>query len=161
MEKVFVGKIINTHGIKGEIKIKSDFERKDKVFQVNSQVIIDGGTYEIASYRVHKGLDMITLKGLMDINQVLKFKGQSLFINRDQLNLREDEYILADLIGMDVILDNQVLGKVEDYTNDANPLLFVKGDKNFYIPMKADFIKNVDKRRDIIDVKEETKELIL
>lgn len=161
MEKVFVGKIVNTHGIKGEIKIKSDFERKTAVFKVGNLVIINDNTYEITAYRIHKGLDMITLKGFNDINQVLPFKGLNLFIDRDLLGLKDDEYILEDLIGMKVVLNNQELGIIEDYTNDINPLLFVKGEKDFCIPIKGDFIDHVDKGNHEIRVREEAKGLIL
>ena len=161
MEKVFIGKIVNTHGIKGEFKIKSDFELKKDIFKVGMPIIINDSTYEIQSVRIHKGLDMITLKGFNDINQVLEFKGLNVFCDRDTLNLQDDEYILADLIGMNVVLDGILLGKVFDYTNDANPLLFVSGNKNFYIPIKGDFITSVNKEKCEIYVKEETKELIL
>lgn len=161
MEKVFVGKIVNTHGIKGEFKIKSDFERKKDVFKVGNQVIIDNNTYEIASYRIHKGLDMITLKEFNDINQVLPFKGLNLFVNRELLDLKDDEYILEDLIGMKVVFEDQILGVVEDYTNDVNPLLYIKGNKDFAIPIKGDFIISVDKEKKEIYVKSETKGLII
>lgn len=161
MDKVFVGKIVNTHGIRGEFKIKSDFERKKDVFKIGNPVIIDNNTYEIASYRIHKGLDMITLKGFNDINQVIPFKGLNLFVARSILDLNCDEYILEDLIGMKIILNNDTLGVVEDYTNDINPLLFIKGDKDFCIPIKGDFIDRVDVNKNEIYVKEEAKELIL
>lgn len=161
MEKVFVGKIVNTHGIKGEFKIKSDFERKSDVFKIGNPIIIDNNTYEIASYRIHKGLDMITLKEFNNINQVLPFKGLNLFIDRSILGLKNDEYILEDLIGMKIVLDKQTLGVVEDYTNDINPLLFIKGDKNFCIPIKGNFIDTVNVSKAEIYVKDEAKELIL
>lgn len=161
MEKVFVGKIVNTHGIKGEFKIKSDFERKTSVFKIGNSVIINNNTYEIASYRIHKGLDMITLKGFDNINQVLPFKGLNIFINRDLLDLQDDEYIFEDLIGMKIILDREILGVVDDYTNDINPLLYIKGKKDFCIPIKGNFIDHVDKDNCEIIVNSEVKGLIL
>ena len=68
MSKIVVGKYVNTHGIKGEIRIKSNFDYKDKVFQIGHKIIIDNEVYEINSYRVHKDYDMVTLIGIDDIN---------------------------------------------------------------------------------------------
>ena len=62
MNKIFIGKVVSTHGIKGEIRILSDFPYKDKVFIVNNKIIIDDKEYIIKSYRVHKGYDMVTLE---------------------------------------------------------------------------------------------------
>ena len=79
MSKVYVGKIVNTHGIKGEIRILSDFDFKDNAFKVGSNVIIDDIVYKINSYRKHKKFDMITLEGFNDINEVLFLMKKTLF----------------------------------------------------------------------------------
>ncbi len=160
MEKVFVGKIVNTHGIKGEIKIKSDFERKADAFKVGNFLIINNNSYEINSYRVHKGYDLITLKGFDNINQVLSFKGLNVYTDRSNFKLKDNDYLLNDLIGMQVICDKE-LGVVDDYTNDDNPLLIIKGKKNFYIPIKGNFIKKVDMSNRKLYVSDETLELII
>ena len=71
MDKIYIGKIVSTHGIKGELKILSDFEYKSKVFVVGKRIIIDDKEYTIKSYRVHKNFDMVTLDDYKDINEVL------------------------------------------------------------------------------------------
>lgn len=71
MEKVYIGKIVSTHGIKSEVKILSDFQFKDKVFKVGNSLIIDDENYTIRSYRVHKGYDMVTLNNYDNINDIL------------------------------------------------------------------------------------------
>ena len=71
MEKVYIGKIVSTHGIKGELRILSDFQFKDKVFKIGNSLIIDDKEYTIKSYRVHKNFDMVTLDDYKDINEVL------------------------------------------------------------------------------------------
>ena len=68
MKKIKVGKVVNTHGIKGEIRILSDFQFKDKVFKVNNSLIIGDKSYVIKSYRVHKMFDMVTLDDFNNIN---------------------------------------------------------------------------------------------
>ena len=54
MNKVYIGKIVNTHGIKGEIRLLSDFPFKDKVFVVGNNILVDDIEYKINSYRRHK-----------------------------------------------------------------------------------------------------------
>jgi len=58
MKLIKIGKIVNTHGIKGELRIKSDFERKDLVFKVGSIIIIDKEEHTIRTYRFHKIFDI-------------------------------------------------------------------------------------------------------
>ena len=68
MDKVYVGKIVSTHGIKGEIRILSNFQFKSKVFVVGKKIIIDDKDYVIKSYRHHKNFEMVTLNEYNDIN---------------------------------------------------------------------------------------------
>ena len=71
MDLVCVGKIVNTHGIKGELRIRSDFEKKEMVFKVGNKIIIDNEEHIIRTYRYHKIFDMITIDEYTNINDVL------------------------------------------------------------------------------------------
>ena len=162
MEKVFVGKIVNTHGIKGEIRILSDFELKDDVFRTGRTVIINNQEFIIKTYRTHKNFDMITLEGFNDINQVLPFKGLNLFVKRSDLDLASDDYLLEDLIGMKVLIEEENFGIVKDYNRGQNSLLHISyQDKIYYIPLKGDYIESVNLEKKEILVKKSAKELIL
>ncbi len=147
MEYVYLGRIVNTHGIKGEVRIMSDFERKSLVFKKDFKLYI-GNTYNrevINSYRIHKNYDMITFKGINDINDVLKYKGSKVYIKKEDLNLGEEDFLYEDLIGMRVVCENKNYGVVIDVVNNkANVLLKVKFDKIFYIPYIQEFIKEVN-----------------
>lgn len=147
MNLICIGKIVNTHGIKGEIRILSSFLEKDLVFKPGFKIYI-GSNFEehvIISYRVHKNFDMICLEGLSDINLVLKYKGQKVYINKDDLSLKENEYLLEDLIGMKIICDKEELGIVRDiFDNKAGKLLYVAFAKNYYIPYNNNYIKQVN-----------------
>lgn len=160
---VLLGKIVNTHGIKGELRILSDFDKKELVFKNGFNVYI-GPSYvkeTINTYRVHKSFDMVTLIGYNNINEVLKYKGLNIYINRDDLNLNKDDYILSDLIGMNIVDDNKILGKVVDFVyNKPNTLLVIEGDKTFYIPLVDEYIINVDKESKQIITKN-VKDLII
>ena len=161
MNNTLIGKIVGTHGVKGEVKLRSDFELKDQAFKVGNIVIIRGLEYEIERYRVHKDFDMLTFKGYNDINQILDLKGAKVYIKREDLDLKEDEYVLNDLINMNVFCDTESLGIVEDYTTGMNPLLVVNfNDKLYYIPLKGDFINKVSLEDRRVYVNPSTKELI-
>ena len=68
--KVYIGKIVSTHGIKGEIRILSNFDYKDKVFKVGNKLIIENQDYTIKSYRKHKNYDMVTLNNFNNIDEI-------------------------------------------------------------------------------------------
>ena len=162
MDYVLIGKIVNTHGIKGELRLLSDFDKKDIVFKSNFNIYI-GPTYikeTIKSYRHHKMFDMITLNGYNNINEVLKYKYMDVYVKRSDLNLNENDYLLEDLIGIKVIDNNEVIGKVIDYTQGSNVLLKVSGVKEFYIPLVDEYVINVDVKAKEIHTKN-GKDLIL
>jgi len=149
MELVYVGKIVNTHGIKGELRILSDFELKNKIFNKGSKIFIDSNEYIIDSYRFHKIFDMITLTGYNNINDVLFLKGKKVYCRRDDLNLNENEYLISDLIGMDVYYNNELIGIIKDISRDKNPL--IKLSNNKLIPYNDNFIDSVNlKQRQVV-----------
>ncbi|MDD4213003.1 MAG: ribosome maturation factor RimM [Bacilli bacterium] len=96
-----IGKIVGVHGLKGELKVKADtdFDR----FKVGSPLYLKKGeTYqkmEVSSHRTHKGLDLITLDGLKDINTVLELVGQDLFTPHGSDKLKDNEFYYENLIG--------------------------------------------------------------
>lgn len=154
MNYIKIGKLVNTHGIKGEVKILSDFTKKELIFVPNFKLYLGNKKEEflIKTYRHHKMFDMVTLDGINDINEALPYKGLSVYINRDDLNLNND-YLLEDLVGLSIILNKRTLGKVTEIMyNNGNNLLSVTGENNFYIPLKGNFIKNVDLESKEIEV---------
>lgn len=163
MNLIYVGKIVNTHGIKGEVRLLSNFEEKNLIFKPDFKIYIGDNHEEqtISTYRRHKEFDMLTFKGIEDINLVLKYKGKKVYINKEDLNLKEDEYILEDLIGMKIICNNEEIGIVSDiYDNKAGKLLYVSFAKNYYIPYNNYYIKQVDVQKKEIHG-ENIKDLIL
>ena len=78
MKLIKIGKIVNTHGIKGELRLLSKFPYKDKVFIKNMPIYINKEEKEIINtYRKHKNFDMITLDGYTNINEVLKLRAEA------------------------------------------------------------------------------------
>ena len=152
MKYLYLGKIVNTHGIKGELRLLSNIDKKNLIFIPGRKIYIGNKYLEetINSYRHHKVFDMITLIGYNDINEVLKYKGQKVYINREDLKLNKDDYLLEDLLDCIVIYNGKSLGKIAEILyNNSNVLLRVIGEHNFYIPVKGDFLEKVN-----IDAKE-------
>ena len=148
MKYVLIGMIVNTHGLKGEVRILSSFKYKDKVFKEGMNIYIgkDKVSEVINSYRYHKIFDMITMDGYNDINQILKYKGEYVFVNKDDLVLGENEYLDEDIVGLKVYVDDRYLGvvrKIEKHS--VNEVLVIKNDeKNYLVPYNFDIILNVD-----------------
>ena len=149
MNKAYLGKYVNTHGIKGEIRIKSNFPYKDKVFKLNNEIIINDKVYVIKSYRVHKGYDMVTLDGICDINMIPFPKNTNVFIDRDKF-LSKNEYIDSDLIGF-IVYNSKIEREVTDiiYLNDTKKLIKTG---NGYIPFEL--VKNIDLESKRIEIEE-------
>ena len=145
MEFINIGKIVNTHGIKGELRILSDFRHKDKVFKKGMKFYIGKEKEEfiVNSYRFHKIFDMVTFEGFTNINEVLYLKGRQVYINKEDLVLDDGEVYIEDLIGYDVIIGEKVLGKVTGvmYNSKANDNLKV-GD--VLIPYVKDLIIKIE-----------------
>lgn len=163
MKYIYVGKIVNTHGIKGEIRILSDFLKKDLVFKKNFILYIGPSKEKeiIKTYRKHKEFDMVTLEGINNINEVLKYKGCNVYINREDLKIADNNYILEDLIDFEIKENEKTLGKLKDFMyNNGNILLIIEGQKKFYIPYNDYYIKKVDLKNKIVYT-ENAKDLIL
>lgn len=147
-EFIYVGKIVNTHGIKGEIRILSDFEKKDKVFVVGMPIYIGRKKEKevIQSYRHHKNFEMITMEGYTDINEILKYKGLYVYIKKEDLKLEEGEYLETDLIGLTVMVDNCEKGHITDVRDSGhNKFLVIQTkEKEVFIPYQNEFISKVD-----------------
>ena len=113
MDKIYIGKITSFHGIKGEIRIKSDFLYKEQAFKVNNIIYIDNINYKIISYRRHKDYEMIMLEGFNDLNSVMFLKNKEVYIAKEELNLKDNLLVDEDYIGLDVIMNDKNYGKVK------------------------------------------------
>ena len=112
MSRVILGKYVNTHGIKGEIRIKSSFKYKERVFKIGNKIIIDNKDYYIKSYRVHKGYDMVTLNDIDDINKIPFKKNILVYIEKEEY-LNKNDYLDSDLIGF-MVYNNKLSCEVTD-----------------------------------------------
>src|SRR5699024_5513056 len=152
-DKMFnIGKIINTHGIRGEVKVKriSDFEER---FEPGNIVYLENKTEHlpltIADHRVHKGFDLLGFKEFDNINDEEKYKGMYLQISKEQLTeLQEDEFYYYEIIGCEVMTTNgEKLGEIKEIlAPGANDVWVVarKGKKDALIPYIEQVVKEID-----------------
>lgn len=149
---VFIGKVVSTHGIKGELKILSDFPFKDKVFIVGNKLIIDDKEYVIKSYRVHKNFDMVTLDDYNNINDVLFLLKKDVYFSKDELNLNDEEILDEDLVTYEVLTNDGKKGIIKEIfkASPTNKIIRVLFDKEVLIPIS--FIKKVDKENKCVYV---------
>lgn len=147
MELIKIGKIVNTHGIKGELRLLSKFPYKDKVFINNMKIYIDKKDIEVINtYRKHKNFDMITLKGYSNINEVLKYKGKNVYVNKEDIILNDNEYLDEEIIGMTTIYKNSIKGIVTDIER-YNKITLLKIDNNnkyYLIPYNYNLIDKIE-----------------
>ena len=150
-KKLEVGQIVNTHGIKGEIKVvpfTDDISRFDKLKKVYVKTKKESKLYQIEGVRYHKNMVLLKLQGIDNPEQAELLKNSFLEIDRgDAVPLKEGTYFIADLIGLEVYTDEgKLLGKVDDiYNTGANDIYVVKDElgKTILLPGIKDVIKQV------------------
>ena len=138
-----VGAITSTHGIRGEVKV---FPTTDDVtrFKKLKEVILDTGkgqrVLEIESVKFFKQFAILKFKGIDNINDIEMYKGKNLFVTRENaVKLKKDEYFIADMIGMQVLLeDGEEFGVLEDVLQTgANDVYEVRTKKHGVVLLPA------------------------
>lgn len=161
METICIGEIIATHGIKGELKVKSLTDFSKQRFKKGNRIYIeyqgDLLSVEIESFRMQQDLVLISLKGLDDINLIEKYKHCRIFFDKAQIPpLKKGEYYYFQLKGLDVIDQNGAsIGTVIDIeeTGANNCLRVSSKEKEILIPYVPAFILNVDLKKKQITIR--------
>ena len=157
MEKqqyIEAGKIVNTHGVRGEVKIQvwldsPEFMRRFKTIYIDSRPV------KLVSSRAHKGFLIALLDGVDDINAAMSLKNKTVYIDRAEAPLKKGEYFLCDIIGASVVTeDGESVGTLEDILETpASSVYNVRGETEHMIPAVPEFILNTDAENGVITVK--------
>ena len=162
MEKWFnVGKIVNTQGIKGEVRVISTTDFPEERYKKGNVLFLFLPKNEtpvqltIKSHRKHKNFDLLLFEGYENINEVEKFRDGIIKVPESQLGeLEEGEFYFHEIVGCLVFTkDGEEVGKVmEILTPGANDVWVVKGKqgKEILIPYIDDVVKKVDLKEKII-----------
>ncbi len=149
MEYIYIGEIVGTHGLKGEVKIRSNFKYKSLVFKPNFKLYINNRKEEvtITRYRKHKDYDMTTFLDHDDITDVLGFNGEKVYVNKEDLVLEKGHYVNEDLTGLRCFINDIYIGSVKDIFNNKATDIFVIERENkpdLLVPYVDAFIKSID-----------------
>ena len=157
MEYYAVGQIINTFGIKGEVRLlplTSDIER----FNLSNPYYlgISKKKIHVEKFWPHKGTVVVKFKEFSNIDDVELLKGEYVYVSEEDLYpLKEDEYFQKDLIGMLVYEDGELIGKlikvIEGLSSDTYEI--ENKDGSFYVPAVKEFILNVDVEKGRMDIR--------
>ena len=146
MNYICIGKIVNTHGIKGEVRILSDFPYKKEIYATNTNLYIGNKKEQVhvTNFRRHKIFDMLTFNGIDNINDVIQYKGEFIYFDRDEVQL--PGLIDADYIGLKVYDQNKFVGTVSSVMKSKpHDILVVEKERiRNLIPNIPTFIKNID-----------------
>ena len=147
-EYLEAGKIVNTHGIRGEVKIMPYTDTPELLCGFERLFI--GKNYdeiEIEKSRVFKNMVIAKLKGVETPEEAEKLRNKILFMHRDDLELDEDTYFIQDLIGVEVkdADTGVVYGKISDVLQTgANDVYVIKGDREYLVPAIPDVVISTD-----------------
>ena len=134
-----IGKIVNTHGIRGEVKIQPWCDEPE-LFDELEYLFIEGEKYNIVRNRFHKTCQIVQLENVNSIDDAERFKNKLVYINRDALELPEGRYYIADIEGLTVKEQNgRILGVVDEIiktgSNDVYSLKDTFNKKPVLIPV--------------------------
>ena len=141
---LYIGTLVNTHGIKGEVKIISNFKYKEEVFKKDNTIYINDKKYTINTYRKHQKYDLITLKGYDNINDVLDLKGNKIYINKEEYTF--SGILNEDLYGKKVYDKDKYIGTLKEIVdNKKQELLVIENNgKTFLVPYVDEFVKEIN-----------------
>ncbi len=154
MEIIEVGQIVNTHGIKGEIRLNPWTDDLYDLLDLKVFYDKNGNALDVENSRVHKNVVVIKFKNINTMNDAEKLKGITLYTEKTPLP--EGRYYIKDLIGLSVFEDDVKLGTLTDVFNTgANDIYEVKTEdsKKIYLPVIDGVIGDVDLENKKIYVK--------
>ena len=156
MEKkqyIEAGRIVNTHGVAGEVKIEVWLD-SPQFLKSFKRCFIDRREVKLLSARVHKGFLIVKLEGVEDVNAAMALKGQTVFIDRADARLPKGAFFLQDIIGASVVDESgSEIGKLVDVMETpASNVYVVKGEREHLIPAVPEFILSTDADNGIITV---------
>ena len=151
-ERLEVGQIVNTFGIKGFVKVYpyvNDTSRFDDLKTVYVKLKKQESKLEIEEVKYQKNMVLIKFKGIETVEQAELLRNSYIEIDRSQaIPLEKDEYFIADLLGLDVYIDTgEKLGVLDDiYNTGGSDIYVVKNElgKQFLLPYIDDVVKNID-----------------
>nr|WP_170008692.1 ribosome maturation factor RimM [Bacillus fonticola] len=154
MEWFNVGKIVNTHGIRGEVRVVSRTDFADERYEVGNVLTVfpagskEGRELTVRTHRQHKQFDLLTFEEISSVEEAEKVKGSVVKVHKDQLHsLEEGSFYFHEIIGCTVkTVEGETIGKVKEIlTPGANDVWVVQrqGKKDAYIPYIDEVVERI------------------
>ncbi|MGY3782555.1 ribosome maturation factor RimM [Gemella taiwanensis] len=157
-----VGKIVNTHSLKGEVKVISSTDFEEQRFEKGTELLITRGNQvvkevTVESYRTHKNNLLVKFVGIDSIEEAEKLKNLQIKIDSENIGeLEENEFYFHEIIGCEVFDENgKSLGEISEIlTPGANDVWVIKSQngKEILIPYIEDVVKKIDVKNKKIDI---------
>lgn len=151
--EVLIGKIVNTYGIKGAVKVYSHTDFPEIRFKKNNSVILcdEHGNNKINltidKHFSSKGMEIVSFKEITNINDVLKYLNYEIHCQLTDLNLPNGQYFHFQLIGCKIIYNKQIIGEVIEVLNNNNHYnlrILKENGKTILYPFIDKFLKCID-----------------
>lgn len=158
MDYIEIGKIRNTHGLRGEIKCESYGDDAYVLADMSTLCLEEDGEYReyaVVSSRVVKGLAYLKFDGVDDIDSAGLLKGKTLYCRKSDIPVEEGRHLIADLIGLEVVdaSTNESYGRVKNYIDAGGHGLYEvekASGNSFFIPDVPEFISDIEDEKRIL-----------
>ena len=150
---VEAGRIVNTHGVFGELKIEVWLDSPE-LLKGFRRLYLNGEEKKLLSARVHKQFVIARLEGVDDLNAAMALKGRTVEILRADAHLKDGEFFVQDILGFTVVdEEGREVGKLVDAEETPASMLYVvRGEREHLIPAVKEFILGIDAATETIRV---------
>ena len=144
MRYLETGKIVGTHGVRGEVKLEPWADSPEFLLQFKT-LYLSEQPYKVESSRVHKSQVLVKLQGVGSVEAAAALRGRVVKIDREEASLPEGKVFIADLIGLPVFAEGVQIGKLTEVLNyPASDVYVVKGEHEYLIPAVPAFVERAD-----------------
>ena len=151
LQYIEAGEIVNTHGIRGEVKVLCWLDDPEMLCEFE-RCRINGKEYTMDQVRVQKTCNLVKFKGIDTMEDAQAMRGKVIELYREDI---DDEVIFAaELVGMEVFAEGQCIGKIKEVLDyPGNSVYVVKGHYEYLIPAVNQFILSTDMEANRMEVK--------
>ena len=146
-QKLEAGQIVNTHGVRGAVRIKPWCDSAEFLTQLR-RFFIDGQEHAVRSSSVHKGMLLCELDGVDTLEKAIALKGKTVWLDRSDVELEDGRFFVQDLLGLKVIDEKRgSLGSLVDVLNlPASDVYLVRAEdgREWMIPVVDEFVRSIN-----------------
>lgn len=147
------GEIVNTHGIRGEMRVLPWADGPEFLLGFK-KVYLDGKEFKVESARVQKTCVLLKLAGVNSIEEATLLRGKTVEIARKDAKLEKGAFFVADLVGLSVLdQEGSIIGKLTEVLSmPKNDVYIVKGEKEYLIPAVKEYVKDIRPKDGVMEV---------